>query len=232
MFDSLKSPILTRLLLVFFLASLPCCATGDDLKPIGEAANGSSGGDASGKSGQLSTKLSAQVNQAGDNSTEASGWEVSPQRNTTTTAAGWTNTAVSISVAGGAAALRQAVDQDPIIRSIQEAIAQYSEELAALKGKDRVPVETALREAKAALVTRVREIEAAAAKSTPSFTMGDVHLTVTNTSPTGSPPVPMTPETEKTGIEEITKTIATGTGQSVSSSTTSKPVEKDPTSDQ
>ena len=168
---------LLAIMLVFVLG----CANPDGMGGMGEAAAKASGGDAGGRAGSIESDIVG-----GYMPGDIEAWRVTAQRNTTASKAGDVYSAVTVNAASGASALREAVASDPVLGLIRD-------EIAALKTAERTPETTARLDAlRAELAARVKELETAAAKASPSITIGDVHQEVTASPTIGKDPPAVT----------------------------------------
>lgn len=170
---------MSRILIAIAVLITLGCQSGEDMVPLADAANRASGGEASGKSGSLTTKFTGGYTTTGDLTNNAQ--EVNAQRNNTVTKAGDVYNNVSLAVGGGPKALQEAIEADPIVSIIRAEIASLNESTAESRPVERI------RELTAELKARVREIEAASAKATPSVTISGATQTVTAPSNTGTP---------------------------------------------
>lgn len=144
-------------LLCFIVLGLGC-GSGEEMKNMGEAANRAAGGDAAGRSGSIDSEVVGGYMPGDINKVD-----VQPQRNTTATAAGDTYTGVTIATGSGATAIRESLENDPILK-------MYQRELDSLNSAESRPV-ARIDALNAALIARIKEIEQAAMKATPSVTV-------------------------------------------------------------
>ena len=177
------------ILLIVLMAIFTGCASDDGMGGMGTAANRATGGDASGKSGGIDSKLVG-----GYMPGDIDSWDVKAQRNTTASSAGPTYSIGTVASGGGADAMQKALAVDPIVVEIREQIAAEkalgerasSERLATLRGE---------------LVARINSIADQAGKAAPQITVTGNTMVVVAPSNTGVTPPPISPEDAKAAAE-------------------------------
>lgn len=152
---------LGRLCIVVFclaLLTVPSCASPDDIRPIADAAARSGGGSTDSETGSKKIDLAAQVSQTGDQTADNRSLET--QRNSSNTAAPTTYTIGTVVTGGSGAALKKAIDEDEIVKSIREQIVELAE---AAKGAETQPTAeiAALRSELHARIRELTQIETA-----------------------------------------------------------------------
>lgn len=152
--------VLVTLAIVLFVVATPSfgCASPEDVGPIADAAARSGGGSTDSETGSKKIDLAAQVSQTGDQTADNRSLET--QRNSSNTAAPTTYTIGTVVTGGSGAALRKAIDEDEIVKSIREQIAELS---AAAEGAETQPTAeiAALRSELHARIRELTQIETA-----------------------------------------------------------------------
>mgnify|MGYP000461613777 FL=1 len=177
------------ILLIVLMAIFTGCASDDGMGGMGTAANRATGGDASGKSGGIDSKLVG-----GYMPGDIDSWDVKAQRNTTASAAGSSYSIGTVAAGSGAEAMQKAIAADPVVIEIKAAIdaekalgeRASSERLATLRGE---------------LVARINSIADQAGKAAPQITVTGNTMVVVAPSNTGVTPPPISPEDAKAAAE-------------------------------
>ncbi len=186
---------ISRLFVLGMMFAALGCGSGDEMGRMADAGSRATGGDASGRSGSIDSDVVGGYMPGDINKID-----VQPQRNTTATAAGDNFSGVTVNAAGGAAAVREAMAADPLLRSYQREIDELSETTAESRPTERID---ALR---SAIAARAKEIEQAAARSAPTITVTGNTMVVVAPRVVGKDP-PATTEADASLAKEIVPVI-------------------------
>lgn len=177
------------ILLIVLMAAFTGCASDDGMGGMGTAANRATGGDASGKSGGIDSKIVG-----GYMPGDIDSWDVKAQRNTTASSAGPTYSIGTVASGGGADAMQKAIVADPIVTEIREQIAG-EKALGEKASPERLQI------LRGELAARVKEITDAAVRATPQITVTGNTMVVVAPSNTGVTPPPVSAEDAKAAAE-------------------------------